>query len=180
MKDPKYKNFFDEEKDYTSDDLDSLKPDFEDLDKETKERIVRETVTKRTAMPRMEEEKVRPLERKTPEILGNLFDRVQFLGQRIAENQESMETRKALHEEIIADVNADMEEKKNMVNMITDLEEKRNFKMDISILRKEKRTESINFWRDMTELRTELRELLEQYETEKRIRDMFHDLGGKA
>ena len=51
--------------------------------------------------------------------------------------------------------------------------------MDISILRKEKRAESINFWRDVTELRSELRELLEQYETEKRIKDMFHSLGGK-
>jgi len=133
MKDPKYKNFFEDDQDYTSEDLDSLRPGFDDLDRETKEKIVRETVTKRTAMPRMEEERVRPLERKTPEILGNLFDRVEFLGQRISENQEAMETRKALHEEITADVNADIEEKKNMVNMITDVEEKRNFKMDISI-----------------------------------------------
>jgi hypothetical protein len=179
MKDPKYKNFLDEDEDYVSEDLDSLKPGFDDLDKETKERIVRETVTKRTAMPRMEEEKIKPLERKTPEILGNLFDRVEFLGQRISENHEAMETRKALHDEITQDVDVDIEEKKNMVGMITDVEEKRNFKMDISILRKEKRTESINFWRDMTELRSELRELLEQYETEKRIKDMFHGLGGK-
>jgi len=174
----KYKDFEENEEEYISDDIDRLKS-MPIEEQESKTKIVKEIVTKRVAQPRLEDEEIKPLQRKKPAIFGTLFDRVEFMRQRIAEIREAMEERKRLHEEMIKDIDADISEKRSMVNMISDIEEKRNFKLDISILRKEKRTENINFWKDMTELRSELREILEAYETEKRIQDMFKIAGGR-
>jgi len=60
------------------------------------------------------------------------------------------------------------------------VEEKRNFKLDISILRRDKRFELLQFWRDVMELRTELRELMEQIETERNIVGLFNDTKGRG
>ncbi len=180
MKDPKYKNFIEDDEIYVSSEIESVSPRAFEREPETERVTEKERVLARQATPRMEEEQIKPLQRKTPEVFGTLFDRIGFLKQRIEETKEAMEERKRLHDDMIRDIDEDIAEKKSMVNMISDVDEKRNFKLDISILRKEKRTESVNFWRDMTELRSELRELLEQYEVEKRIGSMFSSLGGKA
>ncbi|HDD72502.1 MAG TPA: hypothetical protein ENG00_00255 [Candidatus Aenigmarchaeota archaeon] len=179
MMEPRYKNLKQEREDYISKDIDELSPRVFPEGREIEREVIREVKVRRHAMPRMEEETIRPLQRKTPQVFGSLFDRVKFLKQRIAEIHEAMETRKKLHEEMIRDIESDISEKNSMVNMITDIDEKREFKLDISLLRKEKRAENVNFWRDMTELRTELRELLEQYETEVSILNLFKDMEGK-
>lgn len=162
------------EEEYKAKDLDS-----ETLISDTDNLILTETEkeihVKRRAMPRMEDLRVEPLNRATPEIIGTLFDRVKFLEQRIDEMQAMMETRKILHEQVVAEIDADIAEKSQMESRLTDIDEKRNFKLDISILRKEKRHEQLQFWRDNLELKTELRTLMEEFETESRIVGLFSD-----
>jgi len=51
--------------------------------------------------------------------------------------------------------------------------------MDISALRKEGRAETVRFWKDMLELKTELQELMEQFKTETKIVDIFKDIDVK-
>jgi hypothetical protein len=165
----------------------------EDLDEEYKagdldERLIRDTnddfilretekevQVKRKAMPRMEDITVKPLNRATPEIMGGLFDRVKFLKQRIEEINSMIGSRTALHEQVISEIDADIADKSSMESKLTDIDEKRNLKLDISILRKEKRHEQLQFWRDVLELKTELRTLTEEFETEGRIVDLFRE-----
>lgn len=154
-----------------------VRPERKDIE-HIREQIKKEIEISRRAMPRMVEEHVKPLKRESPAIMGSLFDREKFLGERIKETQESIETRKKLHEEMIADIDSDIEEKEKMHFQVGDLDERRNLKLDISILRKEKRLESLQFWRDLLELKTELRKLMEEHESEKKIVGIFKDLEG--
>lgn len=143
------------------------------------ERIIKEVkVPSKQAMPRMEETSIKSLKRTAPEVIGNLFDRKDFLSQRIEETKEAMKIRKELHKDIVEEIDEDIKEKQQIESRVADVDEKRNFKMDISILRKEKRHENIQFWRDMLELRTELRELAEKYQTESKIAGLFNELEG--
>lgn len=135
-----------------------------------------EVIKKRT-IPRMEEVKIKPLNRDTPKVFGNLFDRVEFLEARMKETQNTISERKVLNNGFMEEINADIAEKEDMANHITDLDEKRNFKLDISILRKERRNENVQFWRDILELKTELRELIEKLQTEEKIVDVFKSMG---
>ena len=135
----------------------------------------KEIQVKRRAMPRMEDLSVKPLNRLTPEIIGGLFDRVKFIEQRIQEINGMVDIRKDLHENIIVEIDADIDDKKAMELKLADIDEKRNLKLDISILRKEKRHEQLQFWRDVLELKTELRTLTEEFETETRIVGLFTD-----
>ncbi|MBU0530245.1 MAG: hypothetical protein ABIH52_04205 [Candidatus Aenigmatarchaeota archaeon] len=153
-----------------------LRPeDFEEL----KDAEIREVpVIKRRTSPRMEEAKFTPLNRDIPQIFGSLFDRVDFLKARIVETETSIEERGRLHKGSVKEINSDIQEKEEMERHITDLDEKRNFRLDISILRKERRIESIQFWKDVLELRTELRELMEKLETEEKIVEVFKGIEG--
>ena len=137
-----------------------------------------ETVVRkqRMAMPKPEELKIQPLRLKKPEIVGNLFDRLHFLKTRIAELQETIKQREMVHKDIIKDIELDIEDKRDMANRVADIDEKRNLMLDISILRRERRTENLQFWRDITELKHELRELLEKYQTEMNIVSLFKDV----
>ena len=145
-----------------------------------REREAREVkVHSKRATPRLEETTVESLKRVSPEIIGGLFERLDFLKERIKEIRDNIAVRDELHKDTISEIDADIEEKEGMAARLTDIDEIRNFKLDISILRKEKRTENIQFWRDVLELRTELSELMEKYENEKKIVDIFKELGGK-
>ena len=84
--------------------------------------------------------------------------------------------RGVLHDDFIKEIDADIREKEEMANHITDLDERRNFKLDISILRKERRNENIQFWKDILELKTELRELSEKIQTEEKILSAFRKI----
>jgi len=141
--------------------------------------ILRETEkdiqVKHKAMPRMEELRVEPLKRATPEIIGSLFDRVKFLEQRIAEANSMIDSRTVLHEQVLQEIDVDIADKSQMESRAVDIDEKRNFKLDISILRKEKRHEQLQFWRDILELKTELRTLMEEHESESRIVGLFRE-----
>lgn len=123
-----------------------------------------------------EQPKIEPLKRIQPKIIGSLFDRLKFLEERITETKKNIQTRETIHQAILSDINADIGEKEEFIAQMTDMDDRRNLKMDISVLRREKRTESVQYWKDMVELNTELRELLEQHITEKRIVSMFKEL----
>jgi len=51
--------------------------------------------------------------------------------------------------------------------------------LDISLLQREKRKENVQFWRDVLELTTELREIIEQHEMESKIAEIFKTVEAK-
>jgi hypothetical protein len=141
-----------------------------------KEFLVKEVkVPAKQAIPRPEDE-IEGIKRITPELVGGLFERVRFLEERIAEDKAAMEERKSLHEAMVKEIDEDIAEKKDIESRLTDIDEKRNFKLDISLLRRDKRNEMVRFWKDMLELRTELKELTERHEVESRVTRIFRTL----
>lgn len=142
-------------------------------EKPREERVVREVQVKRQGMPRMEDQAVQPLKLLGPEVIGSLFERVQFLKTRIREITEALKLRESIHSQMVEEIDVDIKEKEAFATRVADIDEKRNFKLDVSILRKEKRLENVQYWRDVTELRSELREFLEKYETEGKIVAIF-------
>jgi hypothetical protein len=133
-------------------------------------------VTDHQAMPRMPEDEIKPLKLVTTEVIGNIFDRVRFLDQRICEINRNLDLRTGIHNSIVKEIDKDIDDKSNMIIALSDVNERRNLKLDISILRKEKRHEDVQFWKDMMELNTELKQLTEDYETEKKIAAIFGDI----
>jgi len=152
------------------------KPLFEEKKpkEERKERVVREIA--RRALPRMDEDKLQTLDRKPSEVIGTIFDKVKFLRDRITELESMINERVEIHNGIIRDIDEDIAITNDMAGHSMDLDERRNLKLDVSILRKEKRHESVQFWHDIVELRTELREMLEKFQMETEIGNLFKDL----
>jgi Rad3-related DNA helicase len=176
---PKYINAEGEIRDYIEED--AAPPAIEDEQETAKDTIVRERkVFSGIASPVLAEEDIEFLKRDTPRVAGSIFDRVGFLRQRIAEIEDAIALRKQIHEDIASDIKEDMREKENIESSLSDMTEKRNFRMDISLLRKEMRAENVRFWKDILELSTELRELLEQYQTESKIAGMFRGVGERV
>jgi len=133
-------------------------------------------VERRTIHKMVTEEELKPLRTIGPKVIGNLFDRVEFLRQRIAETQAAIETRKKLHNDIIQEVDADITDKEKILLKLSDTDDIRDFKLDISSLRMEKRRENVLFWRDIFDMSTQLRELVEEYQMEAKIADLFKEL----
>ena len=150
---------------------------FDSFEDEIDERkIIERKIRAKVAMPRMELDTIKPLQRISPQIIGNLFDRVKFLEDRINEINDILKIREDLHNDMIKEIDVDIKEKEEMASRVADIDEKRNFQLDISILRKEKRHEGVQFWKDITELKSELRELTEKHEAETKITNLFEDL----
>lgn len=122
------------------------------------------------------ETELEPLRKVSPKVIGSLFDRVDFLRTRISEIQSALDTRKRLHDELVKEIDADIGDKQRMVAGLSDIDDIRDFKLDISTLRMEKRRENVQFWRDLVQLTTELRELMEEYQTESKIANLFREL----
>jgi len=133
-------------------------------------------VERRTIHHMLSEEELEPLRKVGPKVIGNLFDRVDFLRTRISEIQSALDTRKRLHNELIKEIDTDIGDKQRMVAGLSDIDDIRDFKLDISTLRMEKRRENVQFWRDLVQLTTELRELMEEYQTESKIANLFKEL----
>jgi len=110
---------------------------------------------------------------KSEKVIGSLFDRVRFLETRINEIEESISIRKTLHQQIVSEIESEIEEKERLADSLSDVNERRNLKLDVSVLRKEKRHELVQFWKDITELNLELMQLKEEHETEKKIAELF-------
>jgi hypothetical protein len=141
-----------------------------------KEFLIKEVkVLKKQAVQRPEDE-IDSIKRITPELVGGLFERVKFLEERITETKKAIDERKSLHLLMIKDIDDDIAEKKSMESRLSDIDEKRNFKMDISLLRRDKRNELVRYWKDMYELRAELKELTERFQVESRVMKIFTTL----
>lgn len=110
------------------------------------------------------------------DVVGNLFDRVKFLKERIEETNSFIEERKLMNEQFNRDINDDIADMKKILPNIADREELREFKINLNLLKMEKRKENNLFWRDMVSLRNQLRELSEQFEVESKISKLFSDL----
>lgn len=165
-------------------DLYDLRKEFSERDVEKPDEIVDERpkeivrIRSREAGPHSDVESIQPLRRTVPKIMGNLFDKVIFLKERMEELRDMMETRRKLHEEIIAEIQKDVEEKEGMANGTADIDQRRNIKLDVSVLRREKRHEMVQFWKDLAELQSELRQIIEEYKSESKISDIFKTLKG--
>ncbi|MCX6816233.1 MAG: hypothetical protein NT120_05290 [Candidatus Aenigmarchaeota archaeon] len=127
------------------------------------------------AMPRMVDEEIQALNLVSSNVIGNIFDRAKFLEQRITELNVNIEIRSKLHDSIVKEIEKDIDDKNAMIIALSDVNERRNLKLDISVLRKEKRHEDVQFWKDVMELKTELKQLTENYETERKIAAIFND-----
>lgn len=174
-----YKSLKNEDYVYKSDREKSGETEQKTFFEEPPREIIKEIkVSSRQAIPRFEEDNLEPLKRVSPQIIGGLFDRVRFLEERIAELKDSIDIRTRLHDDMVAEINADIAEKSEIESRLSDMDEKRNFKLDISLLRKEKRSENMRFWKDILELKTELRELQESFQTEAKIAGLFRKDGG--
>ena len=139
--------------------------------------VVEKRIKSKVGMPALEQEPITKLQRVAPEIVGNLFDRVKFLDERIKEVKDIIKTREDLHNMIMKEIDSEIKEKEEIASRVADIDEKRNLKLDATVLRKEKRHEIVQFWKDVTELGSELTELTEKFEVEKKITDLFKELG---
>lgn len=159
--------------------IDALRPAgfFREKEFQEEQKAKEIQIRSRAMLPRLEEDQpIESLQRVSPEIIGSLFDRIKFLEERITELQNAMRIREQLNQQMIDEIDKDIEEKNAMIRSISDMDEQRNLKLDISVLRREKRREYVQFWRDVLELRTELRELMEEYQIESKIGDLFKKL----
>jgi len=130
----------------------------------------------RKALERDRTRDIEPLKFMGTEILGDLFDRVQFLKERIEEMNQSILSRQSLNHQILTDVDFDIQKKYELLTKVSSNEDMRELQLDISLLKMEKRKENTLLWRDITTLKKELRDLIEQYKVESKIAGMF---GGK-
>jgi len=173
-----YKSFIEEdlyeEKERTT--LPRPRHEKEEYEREEEKRPRTIEVERRTIHKMLTEEQLQPLREVSPKVIGNLFDRVEFLRQRITETQSAIETRKKLHDDIIQEVDTDIADKQKILAKLSDVDDIRDFKLDISSLRMEKRRENVQFWRDIFDLSTQLRELVEEHQMETKIADLFKDL----
>jgi hypothetical protein len=135
-------------------------------------------VREKIATPKWPDLEIKPLKTLGGKAIGNLFDRVDFLKNRIDETEANLKLRKTLHMEMLKEIDVDIKDKQEIEAHLSDLNEKRNFKLDISMLRREKRQEAVQFWRDILELTNELKELKEEFRMETRVLDIFQNLKG--
>lgn len=155
--------------------LEKTTEDTEEYKEEKPQREVKRVTRK--SMPKLHGDDFSPLIKTSSDVIGNLFDRVKFLNERVSETKESINLRKELHKEIINGIDADIQDKLKLLKGLSDIDDIRDFKLDISALRMEKRRENVQFWRDITELNAELRKLMEDQQTESKIADLFKELG---
>ena len=173
---PKYYRSFDEVQ-YKEERISGVSGEIpEDLEYRKPVEIEEKRRGRRSPQQMLLEQELQPLRKVSPKVIGNLFDRVDFLRTRITETQSALDTRKRLHDELVKEIDTDINDKKALLAGLSDIDDIRDFKLDISTLRMEKRRENVQFWRDLVELTTELRELMEEYQTESKIANLFQEL----
>lgn len=158
-------------------DIDAIVPTFRDpkTDIYSPLRVMEEKVISSRMIQRVEDDKIKPLRLMSEEVIGGIFNRVIFLKKRIEELNANILLRNKVHDNILVEIEKDIEDRMMFLQAISDINEKRNLKLDISVLRKERRNESVQFWRDLVELSTEMRKLEEEYEIETKIAGIFSD-----
>jgi len=173
-----YKSFLDSEEYEDRERSTSLaqKPQEVEYVEKEREKPRKITVERRTIHKMLREEELEPLRKVSPKVIGNLFDRVEFLKQRLTETRAALETRKVLHKDLVVEIEVDIKDRQDMLGKLNDVDDIRDFKLDISTLRMERRRENVQFWRDVMDLTMELRELIEEYQMESKIANLFKDL----
>jgi hypothetical protein len=172
---PKYTKDEEEDETYKEDFFSPGGMRLEDLE-EPPEKVVEKVIVKqKQAIPR-EDEDVTTVKRTDSDIIGSIFDRVNFIEQRITDIRENIDIRKGLNESMLIEIDEDIKDKRTMLGQAVDMDERRNIMLDISLLRREKRNEQVRFWKDMYELNAELRELMERLEVESKIVSMFDSI----
>lgn len=146
-------------------------------DKYSPLRVKEEKVISSRLIQRVDNDSIKPLRLMSNEVIGGIFDRVNFLQKRIDELRGNVALRNDVHEQIIQEIEKDIDDRMQFLMAISDINEKRNLKLDVSVLRKERRNESVQFWRDLVELNTELRKLEEEFEIETKIAGIFENKG---
>ena len=121
---------------------------------------------------------VEPLKTFSTLVVGDIFDRVESLRQRILEIRAALDERRSINRKISHDIQEEIEEMDAMLAGVADMDKKREFKMHVTLLQMERRREHTNFWRDITQLTQELQELEEQYRMELKMSKLFNELKG--
>lgn len=107
------------------------------------------------------------------EVIGNLFNRVEFLKTRINELESALIERQEIDQSQIVEITSDVEEKKKKLLSLSNIDDIREFELDITNLKMEKRKETLTYWRDKLEVRRELQELKEEYQNKAKIIEIF-------
>lgn len=119
---------------------------------------------------------IRPLKTIGSEVVGGLFDRVKFLKERIKETEATAVDRKSMNDKFNEEIDVDIAEMQKIIPTISDIEQAREFKINLNLLKMEKRRENNLFWKDMVTLKAQLRELNEKLEVESKIASLFSGL----
>lgn len=127
----------------------------------------------RKALERDRTRDIEPLQFRGAKILGDLFDRVEFLKERMEEMNQSILSRQSLNRQIISDIDFDIQKKYELLNKVSSNEDLRELQLDVSLLKMEKRKENTLFWRDLVTLKKELRDVIEEHKIESKIASMF-------
>lgn len=167
-------DYIDEEKDPIIHHLKEPRADYLPL------RVKEEKVISSRLVPRVDNDTIKSLKLVSTEVIGGIFDRVIFLGKRIEELRENVALRKQIHEQIGKEIEKDIDDRMQFLQALSDPNERRNLKLDISVLRKERRNEDVQYWRDLVELNTELRKMEEEFEIETKIAGIFNNGSGEV
>jgi hypothetical protein len=138
----------------------------------TKERVMQQMI-------KVLNDDAEPLKTFSAEVVGDIFDRVESLRQRILEIRAALDERRSINRKIVADIQEEIGEMEGMIAGVADIDKKREFKMHVTLLQMERRRENTNFWRDIIQLTKELQELEEQYRMELKISKLFDELKGR-
>jgi hypothetical protein len=114
-----------------------------------------------------------PIEDVGLKVVGSLFDKIKFLKIRIDEMQQAVADRETMNQKFNKEIDEDIEDLEIFLTKLATKEDIREFKLNISLLKMEKRKENNLFWREMTTLKQQLRELKEEYETQSNISQIF-------
>ena len=144
-------------------------------DEEEEEDIAPDTIKilQKDTIPQEDIDELKSLRCTGSLIIGNLFDRVKFLENRISELTQAIELRKQIHEEMIADIDADIRDKEMLSIRCADFDDLRSVKLQISMLKQQKRREMLQHFHDTVDLGTELRALKEEFHSEQKIASIF-------
>ena len=143
---------------------------------EREEIIQQEIIQQKKLWTKIKEEKLRELKLLSSELIGNVFERVKFLEERISDITSFIESRKAINKRIIEEITADIEDKARRLSNVSDPNMIRDLQMDLNNLKMERRKENLLFWKDILELQRELQQLKEQYKIESKIAKLFEGL----
>ena len=119
---------------------------------------------------------LQPLKTIGSKVMGNVFDRVKFLRERIEETNNAIKERERINERFNQEIDSDIVTMETIITKISDREELREFKLNVSLLKMEKRKENTLFWRDVVELKNQLREFAEEFEIETKLSNLFDGL----